>query len=247
MAGSRPKHPLPDGNLFTGDIDRELRTLFREDNPYHAGAEVWKRVGLRGLKLLSEGVEPRDDPYVMQVMDWLVAHQDPETGFWFPKGDRMNGMNGLLKMRYGTFDVCGMDISRTETILSTILSIPGEDGDRFGPACADWNGAGLLAKIGRRHPAFRDRILEVYRRLLPVLAAKRDPVRGGFAWEPGQEDAATLGSTYINVMALSAVRAFILKDNAGIDRLFYMNALRRKLLNSPHRTMKTVPPANEDS
>ncbi|MHC4887095.1 MAG: hypothetical protein ACYTGH_18615 [Planctomycetota bacterium] len=230
MAGARPRYSLPDGDMFGPDVGAELRSLFETNNPYHAGAEVWKKTGLHGLKLLTEGSDPAEDPYVSRVMAWLLANQDEATGFWFPRGDTMNGMNGLLKMRYGTFDVCGMDIPNAETVLATLLTIPNDRDGRFGPACADWNGAGLLAELGRRHPRFRDAILEVYSRLLPAFAAKRDSLRGGLAWEPGQTDAASLNSTHINVMALLVMKAFVFEDDEGIDRLFYMRTLRRRLL-----------------
>jgi hypothetical protein len=100
MAGASPQHPLPDGDMLAGNIGRGLRSIFRDNDPYRAGAAVWKRTGMRSLRLLSEGSDPRDDPYVAGVMRWLVARQDEPTGLWFPEGNLVNGMNGLLKMRY---------------------------------------------------------------------------------------------------------------------------------------------------
>jgi hypothetical protein len=227
MNGSAPPYPLPDGMMFTGDIGAKLGSVFQEHNPYFAGSVVWKKTGMRALKLLSEGTDPREDSYVTRILDWLRGHQDEEAGLWFPGGDLVNGMDGLLKMRYGTFDPCGMEIPQAEKILTTILSIPEEGDGRFGEACADWNGAGLLADLGRRAPAFRDRIVQTYAHVLPAFIAKRDPVRGGLAMDPGQKDGATLKSTYINGMSLLAIKYFLTGNDRGIDELFFMNALRK--------------------
>jgi len=228
MAGMKPAHPLPDGDMLPGDVGSGLERIFLDHNPYGAGSQVWKKSGMHGLKVLSEGLDPKEDDYQRRVMDWLLKHQDPETGLWFPKGDLRNGMNGLLKMRYGTFDLCGVEIPHPERIVATILTIPSAETGRFGESCDDWNGVGLLAELGRRTPAFRKDILGVYRRILPAMAAKRDLRNGGFTWGQGGES--YLKPTFINAVGLLSMKAFALGDDATLEDIFFLCSLRRKLL-----------------
>lgn len=229
MAGSAPRCRLPEGNRFGDDLDRELHAVFQRQNPYPAGAEVWKRTGMHALKQLSEGVDPAGDPYVDAVLRWLIDHQETRSGFWFAGDDHINGMNGLLKMRYGTFDACGIAIPRATIVLDSILGIPDRNHGRFGDACADWNGAGLLADLGRTTPGYRDRILAVYKSVLPAVAAKHDERGGGLRMEPDHPEA-TLKSTFINAMCLLAMKWFVQGHDEGIDSLFFMKALRRRQL-----------------
>ncbi|HRU06505.1 MAG TPA: hypothetical protein P5137_12115 [Candidatus Brocadiia bacterium] len=228
MAGVKPAYPLPDGDMLFCDVGAGLERIFLQNNPYGAGSQVWKKSGMHGLKVLSERRDPNEDSYQRRVMDWLLRHQDPETGLWFPKGDRLNGMNGLLKMRYGTFDLCGVEIPNPERIVATILAIPSPTTGRFGESCDDWNGVGLLAELGRRAPAFRQEILEVYRRILPAMRAKRDMRNGGFTWGQGGES--YLKPTFINAVGLLAMKAFVVGDDATIDNIFFLRILRRKML-----------------
>lgn len=228
MAGAAPRYPLPDGEVFPGDVGQALENVFLKENPYSAGSIVWKKAGMRGLKVLSEGQDPMQDGYMSRIIAWLMEHQDKATGFWFPKGDSFNGMNGLLKMRYGTFDLCGKEIPNPAKIVTSILPLQSPENGRFGPSCGDWNAVGLLAEIGRRVPECRDEILAVYQRIMPAMRAKRDLKKGGLSWDNGED--VSLKSTFVNINGLLAMRHFAANNNAGFDNIFFMKSLRRKLL-----------------
>jgi hypothetical protein len=230
-----PRFPLPTGRENEADkltpesVDGWLRGVFERNNPYSAGSRVWKACGARCLHHLLNGREPMADPIVARFMEWLIEHQDPDTGLWFHQGDLMNGVNGLLKMRFGTFDLTGIAIPRPERIVASILSIQKGDGS-FGGGCADWNAVGLLAEIGRRAPERREAIVAAFRRAVPVFLAKqRDP--GGYGWgHGGAEDVAWLKATFVNLNGLLAIRSFLLRDDACLNQIFPNNALRERLL-----------------
>jgi len=138
-------------------------------------------------------------------------------------------MNGLLKMRFGTFDPTGIEIPRQGKIVPTILKIQKKDGS-FGGACCDWNAVGLLAEIGRRVPQYRQEIIEAYKRVLPVILSKqRDG--GWFCWSGIPDEEPFLKSTYINLQGLLSIKYFLLGDNENIDRVFSdLKNLRKSLL-----------------
>lgn len=229
--GVKPRYPLPTGKVAVtfNSVDSLLRNTFERENPYSAGSTVWKICGMRSLSILSQGKDPVSDPIVAAIIDWLVKNQDPETGLWFHRGDLLNGVNGLLKLRFGTFDLAGIEIPRPERIVSTILKIQKEDGS-FGGACCDWNAVGLLAEIGRRIPQYRNEIIEAYRRILPVILAKQKD-GGWFCWSGIPNEEPSLKSTYINLLGLLSIKYFLLEDNENIDRVFSdLKNFRKSLL-----------------
>jgi hypothetical protein len=227
--GEKPRYPLPAGKfgLELDSIESWLAATFASENPYSAGSTVWKGCGMRSLYLLSNGKDPLADPLVARIMDWLVRNQDPDTGLWFHRGDLLNGMNGLLKLRFGTFDLVGLEIPRPEQIVRAILGIQKTDGS-YGGACCDWNAAGLLAEIGCRVPRYRRDIIAAYRRLLPVILSKQRPSGGlGSCKDPAEE--AGLKYTFVNLCGLLSIKAFLAEDDKGID-LVFGKGLRRRLL-----------------
>ena len=233
--GLTPRHPLPTGTemgkgeIRPDDVAKWLAATFENNNPYSAGSMVWKACGMRSLRLLSDGKEPMADPVVARILDWLLKNQDPATGLWFHKGDLLNGVNGLLKMRFGTFDLAGIDIPHPEKIIPVILSIQHEDGS-FGGACCDWNCVGLLAEIGRRAPRYRDDIIAAYRRALPVILGKQTDA-GWFRWTDEPDEEPFLKSTFVNLHGVLSIKRFLLKDDAGIDQIFgNLKQLRKQLL-----------------
>jgi hypothetical protein len=232
--GAAPPYPLPRGKenetyaLTAATVQDWLADTFDRFNPYAAGSMVWKACGVRSLRCLWEHLDPMTEPVVAKIMEWLTRNQDAETGLWFHKGDLLNGMNGLLKMRFGTFDLAGIDIPRPEAIVNTILSIQRTDGS-FGEACADWNAVGLLAEIGRRVPNARQDIIAAYRRVIPVFLSKqRDS--GGYCWGAGAEEVPWLKSTFVNLTGLMSIRCFLTGDDAGLRLIFPNRDLRERLL-----------------
>lgn len=233
--GVFPRYPMPNGKENNSDeitlesLDKWLSDIYERSNPYAAGSMVWKACGMRSMRFLWNGIDPMTDPLFAKMMEWLVRKQDTETGLWFPKGDLLNGVNGLLKMRFGTFDLAGIEIPHPEKIVQTILKIQKPDGS-FGGACCDWNCVGLLAEIGRRVPERRDDIIAAYRRILPVILTKqRDG--GGFCWSEDPAEEPFLKATFVNLCGLISMKCFLEKDDQRLNHIFPNQELRRKLLN----------------
>jgi hypothetical protein len=243
--GATPRLALPTGKENESDkltpdtVDRWLLDIFTKDNPYAAGSRVWKACGTRCLHHLLRGRDPVADLIVSRLMGWLLEHQDPQTGFWFDGGDLLNGVNGLLKMRFGTFDLTGIAIPRPERIVASILSIQKGDGS-FGGGCADWNAVGLLAEIGRRVPERREDILAAFRRAVPVIVAKQCD-GGGFCWGYGGDgDVPWLKPTFVNLNGLMSIKCFLTEDDAGLSRIFPNRALRERLLREPCQRLSRI-------
>jgi hypothetical protein len=248
LFGAKPRYPLPIGMangtaLLTSDnVERWLAETFACSNPYAAGSMVWKACGPRSLRCLLEGRDPMSEPVVARIMDWLLRHQDPATGLWFPNGDILNGVNGLLKMRYGTFDPAGLDIPQPEAIVAAILGIQRPDGG-FGGACCDWNAVGLLADLGRRTPALHERIVDACERVLPVILRKQH-ASGGFRWDSDADDDLFLKSAAVNLHGLSAIRSFLLCDDPCMDLIFPGRSMRgcdSVRLTAPHSPVPAAP------
>ena len=221
-----PKYPIPEGGKFNGNLREAVRETFLSTNPYAAGSLVGNTIGLYALKLLLGKSDPRNNPYIREIIDLLFEFQDLESGFWFPRDDLLNGMNGLLKMRSKTFDACGIKIPHQETIIKSILSIQKSDGS-FGSECADWNAAGLLAEIGRNFPSYRQKIVTCYEKLLPVMRKKQDCESGGFRWGTDPSEEVSLKATSINVGGIRSMKCFLKNDNNGLDEIFVLRKLRK--------------------
>lgn len=203
--GVEPRYTIkmPTDNILPDPPDEWLARTFRDNNPYSAGSIIGHSVGLRGISLRQAGSEPREDPLIRRVYDWLCAHQDP-SGFFCAGDDLVNGMNGLLKMRYGMFDGIGLPVPNARQVVQTIMSLQREDG-RFGPACEDWNATTLMISCGGDQPDLHDGIMQSVQRLLPAIEAKQDTY-GAFAFTPGEEG--WLVPTNVHSECLVHLRAF---------------------------------------
>ncbi|MCD6335936.1 MAG: hypothetical protein J7M27_11505, partial [Candidatus Latescibacteria bacterium] len=176
-------------------------------DPYSAGSIVGHLLGVRNQALMARGRKPTEDSVVHSVLKWLAAYQDPETGLFRTRGDVLNGMNGLLKMRYGVFELTGTPIPRPKKVVQTILSLQRADG-RFGPSCADFNSVSLLGDLGRGAPECHPAIVAAYEQVLPAFRAKQRP-DGGFCFEPGDSDEPDLNATNVQVQGLVDMKAFL--------------------------------------
>ena len=206
--GAELKHPLPlDENAIPRPVDGWLEKTFEENDPYSAGSIVGHLLGVRNQALMARGRKPTEDSVVHSVLEWLAAHQNSETGLFLARGDVLNGMNGLLKMRYGVFELTGTPIPRPKKVVQMLLALQRADG-RFGPSCADFNSVSLLGDLGRGTPEYHPAIVAAYERVLPAFRTKQRP-DGGFCFEPEDTDEPELGAIGVQVGGLMDMKAFL--------------------------------------
>ena len=202
------KHPLPlDENTIPRPVDGWLEDVFEKHDPYSAGSIVGHLLGVRNQALMARSRKPTEDAVVRSALGWLAAHQDPETGLFRTRGDVLNGMNGLLKMRYGVFELTGTPIPHPKKVVQTLLALQRADG-RFGTSCADFNSVSLLGDLGRGTPEYHPAIIAAYERVLPAFRAKQRP-DGGFCFEPEDADEPELGATGVQVGGLMDMKTFL--------------------------------------
>ena len=207
--GAKPKYPLPvDDSVISQPVEQWLENTFRENNAYGAGSSIGHCIGVRVQGLLAQGRDPKQDSVVATVLQWLHENQDEETGFFRHKGDLKMGMNGLLKMRLGVFQLTGTAIPRPEKVVQTILSLQGDDG-RFARSCGDFNGTTLITDLGRGTPQYHEAILSACQQILPAFAAKQRS-DGGFCWEPQDTEEPNLNATQVNAKGLADMREFLI-------------------------------------
>jgi hypothetical protein len=198
--------PAPE-NMIPDDVEGWLEQTFEEAaSPYGAGSRIGHLVGTRSLGLKAQGKDPLQDPKIQCVHQWLFEHQD-ESGFFRAGDDLENGMNGLLKMRFGVFESMGKPIPKCENIVRSILSLQKDNGG-FGASCGDWNASTLLFSCGGDMPQYREAIRDAYERVVERMAQKQKP-DGGFAWDSTDQHEANLTATNVHVQALTQIRRFL--------------------------------------
>lgn len=205
---AKPKHIPPlDENAVVGPVEQWLEQTFQQNSPYAAGSIVGHVIGVRNQGLLARGLDCREDHIVKSVLRWLTEHQDRETGLFEARDDLVNGINGLLKMRYGVFVLTGTAIPNADRVAETVLSLQGADG-RFGRACTDFNAVHLLSAVGGELADQRAAIVRAFQRVLPGFQAKqRDD--GGFCFEPDDTEEPNMIPTDVNVQGLSDIKKFL--------------------------------------
>jgi hypothetical protein len=149
---TKPMHPLS----FVQDIQNKHSAdswmqKQQWNNPWLASNMVMFLLSL-SISRTQDDLDPAGVSYAHAMLDWLDEHQDPETGYWNPRGTASlrNAMAGAFHF-YFFYYYLGRPIKYVNRIIDSTLSLQAEDGlfgkKLGGGACIDLDAIDILVKL----------------------------------------------------------------------------------------------------
>lgn len=171
--GVKPPYPLPHTDVVCPsyeELPARLAALPWNRSVYSAGSEAghWGTTRLQELRSRERPI--KDDPYVMQIIQFLEKRQDPQTGFW-GNTNRRDGLNGLLKT-LTLYKMLDRPLPSADLIADSILKAQSSDGG-FGDACTPWNALELMTFLVRQVPDRRAEMQRAGLRFVHTLHRRR--------------------------------------------------------------------------
>lgn len=118
LLGSRLEHPVEAALLSPAMLQELLVSLPWQRNPWRAGSIV----DLIGTALAHASINHGCGATAWhQLIGWLTAAVDPETGMWGSAADPRLLVNGYYRAVRGTFGLAGLPVPYPERVIDTVL------------------------------------------------------------------------------------------------------------------------------